>query len=211
MNSASTCDDVDECSTGDHYCGRNLACNNTVGSFACLCQEGYKSFGNGCVNLDECSANTLSCPTNSTCYDTEGSFECKCNSGLQGPNCDDFDECSNGTHMCHQKADCENVLGSYKCKCKEGFFGAGKECYECDPGYELLSAGISFSDSDSCVDKDECSGNNACSRNSECFNTVGSYECSCLEGFFGNGTFCKQGQCRDEDHCTENEDGYLPD
>ena len=41
------------------------------------------------------------------------------------------------------------------------------------------------------IDIDECSmGNNSCHVNSTCFNTDGSYECECLDGFMGNGFNC---------------------
>lgn len=43
-----------------------------------------------------------------------------------------------------------------------------------------------------CVsDLDECSnGTHMCSNNAECLNTMGSYRCSCKEGFSGDGFYC---------------------
>ena len=42
------------------------------------------------------------------------------------------------------------------------------------------------------ADVDECSNSslNNCDSNAECRNTIGSYQCSCLQGFMGNGTYC---------------------
>jgi len=42
------------------------------------------------------------------------------------------------------------------------------------------------------VDVDECSesSRNNCDSNAECADTVGSFICSCLVGFSGNGTNC---------------------
>ena len=37
--------DVDECANGDHNCDINAMCNNTIGSFTCICNSGYS--GNG--------------------------------------------------------------------------------------------------------------------------------------------------------------------
>ena len=36
----------------------------------------------------------------------------------------------------------------------------------------------------------ECDGVNDCHDNATCTNTVGSHNCTCKEGFEGNGTYC---------------------
>ena len=41
------------------------------------------------------------------------------------------------------------------------------------------------------IDIDECKGsNNVCDENANCFNTVGSYNCTCKDGFTGDGHSC---------------------
>ena len=50
--------DIDECQENNHTCleTENAACKNTLGSYTCLCFEGFRSDGNnGCVDVDECS------------------------------------------------------------------------------------------------------------------------------------------------------------
>lgn len=43
----------------------------------------------------------------------------------------------------------------------------------------------------SVLDRDECSdGTSECSLNAECTNTVGSYNCTCNEGYVGDGRNC---------------------
>jgi hypothetical protein len=37
----------------------------------------------------------------------------------------------------------------------------------------------------------ECDGENDCHDNATCINTIGSYNCSCNDGFEGNGTLCQ--------------------
>jgi hypothetical protein len=47
-------------------------------------------------------------------------------------------------------------------------------------------------DNGHCVDMDECSSRrHDCSVNADCFNTAGSFECSCKNGFVGNGVECE--------------------
>ena len=102
------------------------------------------------------------------------------------------------------------------CFCKQGYRGDGKSC-DCEVG--LKRNGTQF-----CVDTgevrnirkprilfeyflpecfrppctDECSTEeDSCDDNAECFNTYGSYECNCMEGFFGNGRTCFRGTCSD--------------
>ena len=42
------------------------------------------------------------------------------------------------------------------------------------------------------VDIDECMrGTHDCHDNATCTNTEGSYECDCIEGYMGNGTYCE--------------------
>ena len=47
--------DVDECDQGTHTCDINAGCTNTVGSYTCGCNVGYRGDGrtcNGMVNID---------------------------------------------------------------------------------------------------------------------------------------------------------------
>ena len=45
-----------------------------------------------------------------------------------------------------------------------------------------------------CPDIDECGMKDDCHQNAECLNFEGGYNCTCLEGFTGNGTYC-EGTC----------------
>ena len=46
-----TCDNIDECTTGEHTCDDNQVCADTVGSYTCTCKAGY--VGNG-ITCDVC-------------------------------------------------------------------------------------------------------------------------------------------------------------
>ena len=40
--------DIDDCSSGEHNCSHVAMCNNTIGSYNCICKEGYVGDGRNC-------------------------------------------------------------------------------------------------------------------------------------------------------------------
>eukprot|EP00124_Ichthyophonus_hoferi_P001618 Ihof_evm4s89 gene=Ihof_evmTU4s89 len=73
-----------------------------------------------------------------------------------------------GRQLCHLRAACVDQSGAYggskgkACKCNDGWKGDGEAC----------------------TDDDECAGLGLCHlANSACSNTIGSYTCSCKDGF----------------------------
>ncbi|XP_066023879.1 uncharacterized protein [Pocillopora verrucosa] len=122
--------DFDECKTGTHSCDDNGTCENTVGSYNCICESGYSGDGKTCNDVDECSSNSYSCDANAVCTNVIGSYTCKCKAGYSGngKTCSDVDECSSNSYSCDANAVCTNVIGSYTCKCKAGYSGNGKTC-----------------------------------------------------------------------------------
>ena len=100
------CVDNDECATRtDDDCGPLHKCQNTAGSYVCVCIAGYHQSINDteCDDDNECDSDNNNCDVNAECINTDGSFKCKCLSGYAGDGtvCDNFDECSEGVHECH--------------------------------------------------------------------------------------------------------------
>ena len=71
------CEDVNECNAGKTICGEHEFCSNLVGSYECLCKDGFKkdvlkAIGSsnfiGCVDIDECKKNP--CAVNEICSNT---------------------------------------------------------------------------------------------------------------------------------------------
>ena len=40
------------------------------------------------------------------------------------------------------------------------------------------------------IDVNECSSTDSCHHNANCINTAGSFTCSCVDGYSGDGTQC---------------------
>ena len=94
--------DLDECALSEDDPCENGECSNTIGSFECLCQDGFQ--GALCEeDIDECSicddvtdaveCNGL-CFNSAECSNTVGSFSCSCTLFWQGDLCNSGTFCS---------------------------------------------------------------------------------------------------------------------
>ena len=105
---------MDECARGVDFCHDNATCNNTEGSYTCICDSGYTGNGLFCTSkfylptisdtadtinihcshnypdVDECLSDNGGC--DHSCTDSDGSYTCSCNNGYQlnsdGHKCD---------------------------------------------------------------------------------------------------------------------------
>ncbi len=59
----------------------STSCVNTIGSFTCICQNGFKYINNACQDIDECALNLNSCEE--ICLNINGSFKCDCSYGFK--------------------------------------------------------------------------------------------------------------------------------
>ncbi|OXB61755.1 hypothetical protein ASZ78_002320 [Callipepla squamata] len=134
-------EDIDECLVNNGGCDH--FCRNTVGSFECSCQKGYKLLTDErtCQDIDECSFERT---CDHTCINYPGSFECLCHKGytLYGlTHCGDIDECSISNGSCDYG--CLNTMGSYECVCPPGkkLHWNKKDCVDSENSY-TLSCGV---------------------------------------------------------------------
>ncbi|KAJ8252437.1 hypothetical protein COCON_G00217490 [Conger conger] len=220
--------DINECKMIHTLC-TNGRCRNTVGSFRCLCDNGFAldNYERNCTDIDECRIMPEACGQG-TCVNTPGDFECDCFEGYESgfmmmKNCMDIDECERNPMLC-RGGECVNTEGSFQCVCPEGHEIApdGSACLdinECDLSDTLCRNGQcvnmigryqcscdtgykSTEDLLSCVDIDECTiQNGGC--DTFCTNSEGSYECSCQSGY---ALMPDHRSCTDIDECEENAD-----
>ncbi|RWS14041.1 fibrillin-2-like isoform X2 [Dinothrombium tinctorium] len=157
------CVDINECEVYKYAC--TYLCENTIGSFKCLCPDGSE-VGHGI----RCSTDVL---TETTSKKDDSSVAAvtrpedrtrdRCDKGFVYDStvrkCVDIDECDLGTHNCGIDKICQNTNGSFYCRCVRGY----------------------IEEKGQCVDLDECSVYpNICSY--RCINTEGSFKCLCRDG-----------------------------
>ncbi|XP_078703698.1 uncharacterized protein LOC144928879 [Branchiostoma floridae x Branchiostoma belcheri] len=153
-----TCQDVDECaSVTTNDC--TYVCENTPGSYRCTCSAGYTLVNDQCIDIDECAYGLSEC--SHLCSNNAGSYTCDCPAGYRlGPDnkqCIELDECA--STPCENGGTCHDEINQFSCSCPLGWLGA---LCERDPDECLVT-------------------NHGCEY--ECENTLGSYTCSCSEGF----------------------------
>ncbi|XP_028910838.1 sushi, von Willebrand factor type A, EGF and pentraxin domain-containing protein 1 isoform X8 [Ornithorhynchus anatinus] len=88
----------------------------------------------------------------------------------------------------------------------EDFYAGSTVTYQCNNGYYLLGDSRMFCTdngswngiSPSCLDVDECAVGSDCDEHASCHNTNGSYVCTCIPPYTGNGKKCAEPiKCKD--------------
>ncbi|XP_059170016.1 mucin-4-like [Physella acuta] len=195
--------DVDECATGQLTCPAKEKCNNTIGSAACVCLDGYQRLTSGCEDINEC-ANIATNDCDQLCDNYEGGYSCSCNKGYSydkaAKSCKDIDECQLNIDGCQEG--CENSDGGFRCACPTGLALAVDgvscivastcttlkcqyDCYKNTSSIEICfcqrGKEVDLKNTSACIDVNMCV-NNRC--NETCTETADgtSYTCSCNAG-----------------------------
>jgi len=79
MVSGNGCVDINECQANPQLCNENAVCNNTEGSYGCVCKPGFHGNGTVCKDILECD--NRPCHADAECSELQGGFLCTCNSG----------------------------------------------------------------------------------------------------------------------------------
>lgn len=211
------CSDIDECS--QNPCHPTAACENTPGSFKCVCPSGTVPGSEGCVLPNQCQkhadcASTLSCE-NGKCKNPCESIQCGRNALCAVSNHKAMCQCPEG-HLgdardaqvgcfrveCLSRNDCGPFRNCHeetnKCinPCEYANCGRGncavadhEAICTCFAGYELING--------KCEDVNECQAS-PCHETAVCANTIGSYQCACPPGLVGEPVL---GGCRGPEEC----------
>ncbi|XP_032574633.1 uncharacterized protein LOC6611170 isoform X2 [Drosophila sechellia] len=192
-----------------HICKRLLYPDENQPINKCDCREGYTLDPNDyatCLDIDECLESNGGC--SEICENLPGEYKCSCQEGYyldeSGKNCVDINECANPELSSNCQGACENLPGSYRCvvpleempettevvenpieesnqvPVKVSEAPAGKAC---NSGFQLSDDGTDCQDINECeVEGPEDLDNNAVCQQ-KCENTIGSFRCSCTEGY----------------------------
>ena len=212
-----TCLDVDEClEDDDNDCDVFATCTNEIGSYSCECLEGFDGDGFNCTEVNECETGDHDCHTDATCENIIGGFNCTCNEGYYGDGweCIDGDECADGdsagningindtyfdTADCHENAGCTNTLGGFNCTCDQGYYGDGVVCEDQDECGQADGPGEINGFNETLFATHECD------EVATCINQAGDYNCTCNDGYSGDGFDCADvNECEGDHECDEN-------
>ncbi|CAB4039463.1 Signal peptide, CUB and EGF-like domain-containing 3 [Paramuricea clavata] len=77
--------DIDECiNEPNSNCSEDAICNNTIGSYQCICKNGYLGDGIQCEDINECTATPPKCTgEDKRCTNYPGAYRCNCISPRQ--------------------------------------------------------------------------------------------------------------------------------
>ncbi|KAI6661894.1 Neurogenic locus Notch protein-like [Oopsacas minuta] len=195
-------EDINECLITPSLCLNGGLCQNTQGSYYCICEGGYS--GEYCAHCPIECLNGGEMLSNCTCDCTNTDYV-GWNCGVPKNKCVS-EPCVNG--------ECSSTDEDYSCNCTRGF--TGKNCSEClvvcQNGGERLSdctcdcSNTRYEGTKCQNDINECPTTpSICLNGGECLNTQGSYTCICASGFTGNNcsndidecdsTPCDNGNC----------------
>ena len=144
------------------------------GSFECRCSNGFITSGTACTGTNECETDAHNCAPDAECTDTDSSFTCTC---------------VEGRWIC--------VLRYRRVRARELSERHHRRVHQHGRVVLLFVCCRVLRNGLFCEDVDECATELACSDRATCANTIGSFTCSCSDGYYGDGAACNDiNECR---------------
>ncbi|CEF60777.1 Epidermal growth factor-like domain and EGF-like calcium-binding domain and EGF-like, laminin domain and Furin-like repeat and Domain of unknown function DUF3456 domain-containing protein [Strongyloides ratti] len=173
-----------------YFCYDKLKLCCPPGKYGSDCKEcpGLLPNGTVCYGRGTCNGDGL----------RKGSGKCVCDEGYVGPYCNN----------CESQYFEEIKTTSY-IKCEKCYEGCAKGCKSSGPkGCNSCRTGFEMNEELGCIDIDECViGEKKCVKANEyCQNTIGSYDCLCIEGYILNK---KTKECEIDINGKINEEGSI--
>ncbi|PNF25784.1 hypothetical protein B7P43_G12126, partial [Cryptotermes secundus] len=169
---------VNPCAESNNGCAHNALCTVLNHIIVCTCPPGQ--FGDATKDCQETPGTTkapVPCESDMDCVDTEACYKSFC-----------LDPCE-FTNACASTAKCHTKAHRPICTCPSGY--EGNPAVKCSPTQPL-----SCSSNDDCPLTEACFGgvcqhpcdvHDPCAFNAVCINTNHGTDCSCAEGYQGNG------------------------
>jgi len=196
------------CANGTAAIGINCTAPNAT--ICSSCATGFTKNGESCVDIDECESNPCG---EGECINRLNSHTCICVKGFTGTNCEiceigkgknESGYCTDCVYPTYNSETTHNATCSNQtCPAGQGFVletfwnASGGNCEDCSLGYESPK-GVGH-----CIDINECALN-PCKNNGNCTHGVGSYTCTCIDGYTGkNCSSCADDYFKTDDTCTE--------
>uniref|UniRef100_A0A8C8CBR5 Latent-transforming growth factor beta-binding protein 4 n=1 Tax=Oncorhynchus tshawytscha TaxID=74940 RepID=A0A8C8CBR5_ONCTS len=226
------CVDINECAN-ETVCGEHAFCQNLIGTYQCMCDQGYTatSDGKGCVDENECETMQGVCGT-ARCENVDGSFMCECpgegeefdtRSGqclstprpgtLPPARPGEFRECYYSTGEQSSCSVLAHNTTQQECCCTVGQgWGMGCQYNPCPPlgtaeHQALCPSGrgyVTGPGAFSYKDVDECKlFHPEVCKSGVCVNNIPGYSCYCTIGYYYDEVFL---ECIDVDECEAGED-----
>ncbi|XP_030242302.1 latent-transforming growth factor beta-binding protein 4-like [Drosophila navojoa] len=180
-----TCHDIDECLESNGGCAE--ICNNLPGTHECACRKGYQIQADGsCADIDECAQPEVQAECSNACENTPGSYRC--------------------VIPLDTKQELDNELAGDPVEEPKVVEEPAVQKPSCNAGFVLSQDGQECQDINECeiVVEDNENADHVPHRICQqlCENTIGSYRCSCREGFHlqQDGSSCVPDSCDDLDN-----------
>ncbi|KAL6478551.1 hypothetical protein MHYP_G00119840 [Metynnis hypsauchen] len=218
------CVDVNECAN-ETVCGEHAFCQNLIGTYQCICDQGYESTGDGrsCADINECETMVGVCGA-ARCWNVDGSFTCECEdqqkefnpltlqcvnragrgeTGASAPRWPSFSPSRSGSITSLPPAGPEEKreAGGQQClyqPCPEFSTAEFQTLCPSGQGYVTSTVGaFSYKDVDECklFDLGLCKGG-------VCVNNIPGYSCYCPSGYYHDNVLL---ECIDNDECDSEE------
>ncbi len=197
----------------DKVCQDNSTCSIQNEEAICFCDEGFILDGENCI-VNEGVCKGVSCSNNGICEIINDNPSCNCNDGYHAEGLDCIKDITGCKPVCVENEHCTENNETFRCVCNDNYIHNGEFCeFSClkehshvnttnngcdaDDGYYLDDDGNYYLKVGCHADGVNC-GEGVCKEDLE-----KDFYCDCNNGFFFDGTTCKEIKCFEKITCGE--------